>query len=180
MEKLIEKLEGELRNVAGGKSLAPLKERLGEEITVCFLRVVVSALQWTSVGYYSALRLAGMKFGKRVGENSGKTEFSLVLEEIKRIMTALRGGRIEVRILPEPGGAEFKIYGSPSLIDIPNVLQNLCFFEEGFIEGYIDGVIAKNGPLAVAGKGTTVENVSVEEKRCVGLGDDYCGFLIKF
>jgi predicted hydrocarbon binding protein len=95
-------------------------------------------------------------------------------------MTALRGGKLELKILPGSGGAELKIYESPSLIDTPNVLQNLCFFEEGFIEGYIDGAIAKNGPLAVAGEGSSVEKVSVEEKRCVGLGDDYCGFLIKF
>jgi predicted hydrocarbon binding protein len=173
MEKLIEKLEGELRDVAEGKSLAPLRD-------VCFLRTVISALQWTSVGYYSALRLAGMKFGKRVGEGSGKTEFSLVLEEIKRIITALRGGKVEFKVLPESGGAELKIYDSPFMADVPNVLQNLCFFEEGFIEGYIDGVIAKNGPLAVASTGLSVSKTSVEEKRCVGLGDDYCGFLIKF
>jgi len=26
----------------------------------------------------------------------------------------------------------------------------------------------------------SVTEVSVEEKRCIGLGDDFCGFLIKF
>ena len=180
MEKIIEKLEKELREVAEGKTLKPLREKFGEEITVCFLRVVVSALQWTSVGYHSALRLAGMKFGKRLGEGSERTELSLVSEEIKRIMRALRGGRVEVEILSESREAELKIYDSPCLINIPNVLQSLCLFEEGFIEGYIDGVIAKNGPLAVASKELSIERVSVEEKRCVGLGDEYCSFLIKF
>jgi len=59
-------------------------------------------------------------------------------------------------------------------------LQSLCFFEEGFIEGYIDGVIAKKGSLTVVGGKVSVNKVSVEEKRCIGLGDDHCGFLIKF
>jgi len=169
MEQLIEKLEKELREAAEGK-----------ETPISFLRVVISALQWTSVGYFSALRLAGMKLGKRVGEGSEKTEISLVLEELKRIIIALKGGKVELEILPGAKGAEFKIYDSPTMAEIPNVLQNLCFFEEGFIEGYIDGVITKNGSLAIAGTSLSVSETSVEEKRCVGLGDDYCGFLIKF
>jgi len=180
MEKIIGQLIEELKQAAEGKERKPIKEKMGEEITVYYDHVLTSALQWASVGYSSALRLAGMKFGKRAGEESKKTEFSLVLEEVKGIIIALRGGKVELNILPESRGAELKIYNSPSLIDTPNVLQNLCFFEEGLIEGYIEGVITKNGPLAVAGEELSVSKVSVEEKRCVGLGDDYCGFLIKF
>lgn len=180
MEKIIEGFEKELRDIAEGKPQKPLREKLGKDITVCFLRVAIYALQWTSVGYHSALRLAGMKLGRRMGEGSEKTEFSLVLEEVKRIIKALRGGRIESEIMPETRVAQLKIYDSPITTDIPNVLQNLCFFEEGFIDGYLDGVIAKKGPLAIASTGLSVEKVSVEEKRCIGLGDDHCGFLIKF
>ncbi|KPJ71676.1 hypothetical protein AMJ50_00880 [Parcubacteria bacterium DG_74_3] len=180
MEKIIEGIEKELRDVAEGKPLKPLKKQLGEEITVCYLRVALFALQWTSVGYHSALRLAGMKLGKRVGTGSEKTELSLVLEEIARILRALRGGEVETEIMPESRGAQIKIYDSPLLNDIPNILQNICFFEEGFIEGYLDGVIAKQGALALAEAKFSISEVSVEEKRCVGLGDDHCGFLIKF
>jgi len=180
MEKIIAELEKELRDVAKGKPRKPLGEKLGKEITLNFLRVVIFTLQWTSVGYHSALRLAGMKLGRRIGEGSEKTEFSLVLEEVKRIIIALRGGRVESEIMPETKGAKLKIYDSPITVDVPNVLQNLCFFEEGFIDGYLDGVIAKSGPLAIANTGLSVEKVSVEEKRCIGLGDDHCEFLIKF
>lgn len=180
MEKIIEKLEKELRQVAEGKPPKPLREKLGKEITLSFLKVVIFTLQWTSVGYHSALRLAGMKLGRRIGEGSEKTEFSLALEEVERIIKALKGGRVEIEILPEERGAQLKVYDSPLTADIPNVLQNICFFEEGFIEGYLDGVIAKKGPLAMADREFSIEKVSVEEKRCVGLGDDHCGFLIKF
>ncbi|MFC1663554.1 hypothetical protein ACFL0A_00245 [Patescibacteria group bacterium] len=180
MEKIIGQLEKKLRDVADGKPVKPLKEEMGDEITVCFTRVVISALQWTSVGYDSALRLAGMKLGKRMGTTCEKTEFSLVLEEVKRIIRALRGGRVETEISAKLKRAQLKVYNSPFVAGIPNVLQNICFFEEGFIEGYFDGVIAKKGPIAMAGQDYSVSEVDVEEERCVGLGDDFCGFLIKF
>jgi predicted hydrocarbon binding protein len=121
-----------------------------------------------------------MKLGKRLGEGSEKTELGLVLEEIKKIIEYLRGGRVEIEIMPDVKGAQLKIYDSYLTSGIPNILQNLCFFEEGFIEGYLDGVIAKNGSLAVASQGISVLGVTCQEIRCVGLGDKFCEFLIKF
>lgn len=121
-----------------------------------------------------------MKLGNKIGTSSEKTELSLVLEEIKKMLEALGEGRVEVEIEPELKGAQIKIHESSLTANVPNVMQTLCFFEEGFIEGYIDGVISKIGSLAVAGGQTSVNKVTVEEKRCIGLGDDFCGFLIKF
>lgn len=180
MEKIIEDLEKDLRNIIEGKSLKIKRKELGDTVDIRALRMIVYTLQWVSVGYQSALRLAGMKFGKRMGENSERTELSLVLEEIKKIIEVLREGKVEIEIIPKEKGTWLKIYQSALTAEIPNILQNLCFFEEGFIEGYLDGVIAKKGPIAVAGTGISIEKVSCEEKRCVGLGDNFCGFLIKF
>ena len=180
MERIIEDLEKDLRSIVEGKPLKTLRKELGDEVNIRALRMIVYALQWTSVGYQSALRLAGMKFGKRLGENSERTELSLVLEEIKKIIEVLRQGKVEIEILPKERGVQLKIYESSLTAGVPNVMQNLCFFEEGFIEGYFDGVIAKKGPIAVAGAEVSISKVSCEEKRCIGLGDDFCGFLIKF
>jgi predicted hydrocarbon binding protein len=180
MEKIIEDLGKDIADIIKDKSPKSLRKELGDDADIRLLRMIVFSLQWTSVGYQSALRLAGMKLGRRMGENSKKTEFSLVLNEIKKIIEGLKGGEVKIEIMPGSKGAQINIYNSSLTAGVPNVLQNLCFFEEGFIEGYIDGVMAKNGPLAVAGEETSVKNVSVEEKRCVGLGDDHCGFLIKF
>jgi len=180
MEKIIEGLEKDLRDIIEGKSLKILRKEIGDKVDIRCGRMVIFSLQWASVGYQSALKFAGMKFGKRMGENSERTELSFVLEEIKKIIETLEGGRVEIKIMPELKGAELKIYESSLTAGVPNVLQNLCFFEEGFIEGYLDGVISKKGPLAVAGGETSVARVSVEEKRCIGLGDDCCAFLIKF
>jgi len=180
MEKIIEGLEKDLRDIIEGRLLGDIRKELRDSIDIRVLRMVVFALQWTSVGYQSALRLAGMKLGKRIGSLSEKSELSLVLEEIKVILESLRQGKVEIEIMPEAKGAQLKIYESSLAAGVPNVLQNLCFFEEGFIEGYLDGAISKMGSLAVAGGEVSITNVSCEEKRCIGLGDDFCGFLIKF
>ncbi|MBU0546592.1 MAG: V4R domain-containing protein [Patescibacteria group bacterium] len=180
MEKIIEDLEKDIADIIKEKPLKSLRKELGDDADIRLLRMIVFSLQWTSIGYQSALRLAGMKFGRRIGENSEKTELSLVLNEIKKIIETLKGGKVEIEIMPGLKGVQIKIYDSFLTSGVPNVLQNLCFFNEGFIEGYIDGVMAKNGSLVVAGEESSVKKVSVEEKRCIGLGDDYCGFLIKF
>lgn len=180
MEKIIEGLEKDLRNIIEGKPLKILRKDLGDVVDIRILRMIIFSLQWVSVGYQSALRLAGMKFGKRVGENSNRTEFSLALEEIKKIIETLKGGTVELSMMPELKGVELRVYESSLAAEVPNVLQNLCFFEEGFIEGYLDGIIAKLGALTIAGGEVSITKVNVEEKRCVGLGDDFCGFLIKF
>lgn len=180
MEKIIEDLEKDLRDIIKGKSPKKIREGLGDMVDLRALRMVDYALQWTSVGYQSVLRLAGMKFGQRLGTNSERTELSLVLEEIKNLFEGLKEGKVEIEMIPNSRGAQIKIFESSLTNKIPNVLQNLCFFKEGFIEGYIDGVIAKKGPLAVAGAEISVGKITCEEKRCVGLGDEFCGFLIKF
>jgi predicted hydrocarbon binding protein len=180
MEKLIENLEKELQDIIEGRPLKQKRKELGDTVDIRLCRMMIFALQWTSVGYQSALRLAGMKFGKRMGQNSEKSELLLVLEEIKKIIESLRGGKVEIEMLPESKGAQLKIYESSLTAGVPNVLQTLCLFEEGFIEGYLDGVISKIGSLTAVGRKISITKVSCEEKRCVGLGDDFCGFLIKF
>ena len=180
MERIIKDLQEDLRNIIEGKKAKTLRKRGGDLIDIRIPRIIDFSLQWTSVGYQSALRLAGMKLGRRMGENSERTELSLVLEEIKKIIEGLREGKVEIEIMPELKEVQLKIYESSLTAGVPNVMQNLCFFEEGFIEGYFDGVIAKKGPIAVAGAEVSISKVSCEEKRCIGLGDDFCGFLIKF
>jgi len=180
MEKLIEELERDLKSVLEGKEIKPKRKELGEEVNILLCRMVVYSLQWASVGYQSALRFAGMKLGKRFGENSERTELSLVLEEIKEIIEYLKGGRIEIEMIPDIRSVQIKVHDSYLTSGIPNILQNLCFFEEGFIEGYLEGAIAKHGSLSVAGEGISISSVTCQEIRCVGLGDEFCGFLIKF
>jgi len=180
MEKIIEALEKDLRDIIEGRPLKTQRKELGDQVDIRLCQLIIYSLQWTSVGYQSALRLAGMKFGKRMGENSERSELSRVLEEIKKIIEFLKEGKVEIEMMPELKGVQIKIYESSLTAGIPNVLQALCFFTEGFIEGYLEGVISKQGALTIMAQEFSVTKVSCEEKRCIGLGDDFCGFLIKF
>lgn len=180
MEKIINELEKDLIDIIKDKPLNNLRKDLGDEVNIRYLRMIVFGLQWTSVGYQAALRLAGMKFGKRIGTVFEQTELSLVIEGIKKIIETLRNGKVKIEVLPKLKGIQLNIYESSISWAVPDVSQKLCFFEEGFIEGFIDGVISKRGPIIVVGKETSIKRVSVEEKKCVGLGDNFCGFLISF
>lgn len=180
MEKIIEDLEKDLGDIIKGKPPKAIREEFGDMADIRLLRMVVFSLQWASVGYQSALRFAGMRLGRRLGENSERAELSLILEEIKRVIETLKGGKVEFGVIPDLKGAELKVFESSLVAKVPNVLQNLCFFEEGFIEGYLDGVISKKGSIVVIGGENNFTKVSCKEMRCVGLGDDFCGFLIKF
>mgnify|MGYP001773036943 CR=1 FL=1 len=178
MEKIIEDLVKDLTSIVEGKKLEKKRENLGDLVDIRFLRMVNFALQWTSVGYQSALRLAGMKLGKKIGTLSNKTETSLILEEIKKIFEFLKAGKVEFEIIPKETKALLRIYESSLTFGLPNVSQNLCFFEEGFIEGYFDGIISKVGTIGLV-DGKSLNKVEVTEQKCVGLGNNFCEFLIK-
>lgn len=180
MEKIIEELEKELGAIIDGKPLKTKRKKLGDEIDVRFCRMIVFSLLWASVGYQSGLRLAGMKLGKSMGIKCEKTELGVILGEIKKIIERLREGEVEIRVMPDYKGVQFIISEGAVSYGVPNILQNICFFEEGFIEGYLDGAISKLGPLILVGFDGAIRNVSVKERRCIGLGDKYCEFLISF
>jgi predicted hydrocarbon binding protein len=180
MEKIIVGLEKDAKDIIDGKSINFLRKELGDKIDIRAVRALVLSLQWASAGYRSALRLAGMKFGRRLGMVSEKTELSLVLGEIKRLFEALGVGKIDIELKLEEKDAKIKLYESYLTSGLDSIMQNLCFFEEGFIDGYINGVISKVGPLSVVGGQISVKQVDVEETKCIGLGNNFCEFSIKF
>jgi hypothetical protein len=67
------------------------------------------SLQWSSAGYKSALRFAGMKFGRRLGEMSSSRELSLVLGEIKKIIEGLKEGEVKFEVSENKSVAQFKL-----------------------------------------------------------------------
>ena len=180
MEEIIGDLEKELGNIIQGKPVKPIRRELDDMVDIRALRMLVYSLEWTSAGYQTALRISGKKIGKRIGRNSDKLELSLALKEVKKIIEALGIGKAEIQILPKLDGALFRIYESALTAEVSKTSQRFCFFEEGFIEGYLEGVISKKGFLVLAKEEVGVTEINVEEKKCVGLGDNFCEFLIKF
>jgi len=176
MERIIQDLQEDLRNIIEGKKVKTLRNKEGDLAYLRLLRMVHFSLQWASVGYQSALRFAGMKFGKRLGEMSSSRELSLILEEIKKIVEELKEGEVEFKILDKENTAQFKIYNSALTSSVPNISQNLCFFKEGFIEGYLQGVISLRGLFLSHFK--NISKVEVKETKCQGKGDKFCQFTI--
>jgi predicted hydrocarbon binding protein len=176
MEEVIQVLQNDLRNIIEDKPTKTLREESGDLVDLRALRIVNFSLQWASVGYQSALRFAGMKFGRRLGENSETKELSSLLRELKKLIESLKAGKIEVKLQALSKKAFLTIYESALSAGVPNISQNLCFFEEGFIEGYLDGVIAKQGSLI--GGFENITEVEVRETKCQGKGDPFCQFTI--
>ncbi|MCD6233005.1 hypothetical protein J7J81_01295 [bacterium] len=176
MERIIEDLQEDLRNIIEGKPPKVLRKESGDLIDLRLLRIVDFSLQWASVGYKSALRFAGMKFGRRMGEDSVTRELSSLLGEIKVLIEKLKDGKVEIEVLPEKEKAQFRVHSSSLVSSVPNISQTICFFKEGFIEGYLDGVIKKQGSLTANFK--KISEVVVEETKCQGKGDKYCQFTI--
>ncbi len=173
-------LEKDVQKIIRGEELAPIRKEMGDKVDIRLIRMIIFSLQEASTGYKSALRFAGMKLGKRMGTNSSKSEISLTLEEIKTIIEAFKGGKVEVGISDTKKQATLKISSCYLGHNTPNTDQSLCYFEEGFIEGYIEGAIKKIGTLAVAEKENGVTNVNVNEVKCCGKGDEICEFEINF
>ena len=176
MERIIQDLQEDLESIIKGGKPRVLRKRAGDLIDLRVLRMIDFSLQWASVGYQSALRFAGMKFGRRLGEMSSSRELSLILEEIKRIVEGLKEGEVEFKILDKENTAQFKVYNSALTSSVPNISKNLCFFEEGFIEGYLQGVISLRGFFLAHFK--NIRKVEVKETKCQGKGDKFCQFTI--
>lgn len=176
MERLIQDLQEDLRDIIEGKKPRVLREKTEDLVDLRALRIIDFSLQWASVGYKSALRFAGMKFGRRLGEMSSSRELSLVLKEIKKIIEELKEGEVEFEVSEKKNIAQFKVYNSSLTNSVPNISQNICFFREGFIEGYLGGIIAVRGSLLAFFK--NISKVEVKETKCQGKGDKFCQFTI--
>jgi len=178
MERIIRELQKDLRNIIEDKKPRALRKKSGDLVDLRALRIIDFSLQWASVGYKSALRFAGMKFGRRLGEMSSSRELSSILKEIKKIVEGLKEGEAKFQIMEKESMAQFKVYNSSLTNSVPNISQNLCLFREGFIEGYLGGIIAVRGSLLVFFK--NVNRIEVEETKCQGKGDKFCQFTIVF
>ena len=176
MEKIIENLERELRDIIENKPRKTLRKDLGDMIDLRLLRMIVFSLQWASVGYQSALRFAGMKFGRRLGMDSNSREMRNLLDEVKTLIESLKDGRIEIEYTLKEKKINFKVFDAALVSSIANGGQSVCFFKEGFIEGYLDGAIKKQGSLTAEFQ--EIKGVRVEETKCQGKGDKYCQFTI--
>lgn len=178
MERAIRQIEGDLELLLRDQIPSVLRKDVGDAVDLRAARLIVLALQWASVGYQSALRFAGAKFGQNVGAYLEARELSLALGAIKKIFEKLKWGKIEIGTFPQQKKAILRIADSLTSAGVPNVDQSLCFFEEGFIEGCLDGIIKSRGPLSLMGFNGNISGVDVKEVHCVGQGAPVCEFSV--
>ena len=178
MEELIREIEKDLVLFLQDKTPASLRGEIGDNIDLRAARLIIYSLQWASVGYQSVLRFAGGKLGRAIGINFEGRELSLVLKNLKKIFEGLNWGKTEIETKPKDKKIILKIIDSLTSAGVQNIKQNLCFFEEGFIEGSLDGIIKRKGFLTLFGLKGNINRVGVKETKCVGLGDDFCEFTI--
>ncbi|MBI4101506.1 MAG: hypothetical protein HY443_00885 [Candidatus Nealsonbacteria bacterium] len=178
MEKAIKQIEEDLDLLLRDQVPGVLRKELGDGVDLRAARLIILSLQWASVGYQSALRFAGAKFGQGIGVYLEVRELSLALESLKKIFEKLKWGKVEIEMALQQKKAILRIVDSLTSSGVPNINQNLCFFEEGFIEGCLEGVIKGRGSLSLMGFPGNISGVDVREARCVGQGASACEFEI--
>lgn len=178
MEKLIRNIEEDLGLLIKGQTLTSPRKELKDEIDFRAARLIIYSLQWASVGYQSALRFAGAKIGQETGNHFVSREISLILKDIKKIFEGLKWAKVETEIDIKNKKINLRLIDSLTSAGISNINQSICFFEEGFIDGCLDGVIKRSGPLTLTGVPEGITGVDVKETKCVGLGDPHCEFTI--
>ncbi len=178
MEELIKKIEKDLTLFIRDEKPASLRGKMGDSVDLRAARLIIYSLQWASVGYQSVLRFSGEKLGRAIGTNFEGREISMVLKNLKKIFEGLGWGKVEIEIKLKDKNVVLRIIDSLTSSGVQNINQNLCFFEEGFIEGSLDGIIKTKGPLILVGSEKNIDRIDVKETKCVGLGDDFCEFTI--
>lgn len=178
MERAIKQIEEDLACLLRGVTPAAIRKELSDNVDLRAARLIIFSLQWASVGYQSALRFAGAKLGQTMGTHFETRELSLIFGEIKKLFEGLKWGKVETEIRLKEKRISLKLIDSLTSASVGNINQNLCFFEEGFIEGCLDGIIKQKGALALLGLDEAISRVDVKEMKCVGQGADFCEFTI--
>lgn len=178
MKDIINKIEEDLSSLLHDEALLPTRKELEDSVDVRAARMIILSLQWASVGYQSVLRFAGAKLGQTTGVHFETRELSHILQGFKKIFEGLKWGRVETETKPEGEKISLRLIDSLTSAGIQNINQSLCFFEEGFIEGCLDGIIKNKGALTMVGLEGNIKRTDVKETKCVGLGDDFCEFTI--
>lgn len=178
MRELIEKIKEDFDLFLKDKTPSLLRKEEGDKADIRAARLIIFSLLWASVGYQSVLRFGGLKTGKEIGSEIEERRLDTTLNKLKKILESLNWGKIEIKVNPEAKTATLTITDSLTAAGTPKVNQRLCFFEEGFIEGFLEGVIYKNRFLYLGIPGQNIKEVEVKETKCIGLGNDYCEFKI--
>ena len=128
-------------------------------------RLLIYSLEWLSVGYFSALYMAGKKFAKN------SLAEKCVSDSVREANAFLEGffvkaGIGDLKLVGESGARYvYRLENCSSCAGMCPVEKQICYFEAGIIAGFLEAKLRKR--------------VVVRETLCGGLGDDCCEFVAR-
>ncbi len=127
-------------------------------------RAIIYSLEWLSVGYFSALYMAGKKYAKHALAERIKGKLPDAHTFLVKFFSDMGFGKLVVE------GAQNKRYvyrleHCSTCWEMPPVGKPVCFFEAGLIAGILEAKLGKR--------------VTVTETLCGGLGDNCDEFIAR-
>lgn len=138
-------------------------KRHGKE-SILSKRAVIYSLEWLSVGYFSALYMAGKKLGKHNIAGRIKGGVTNANEFLVKFFADMGFGKLSI---VNSSGAKYvyRLDHCSTCWKMAPVGKQVCFFEAGLIAGILEEKIGKR--------------VIVQETLCGGLGDECDEFIAR-
>lgn len=127
-------------------------------------RAIIYSLEWLSVGYFSALYMAGKKFAKHSLADRIKGRVKDSNEFLIKFFGDMGFGKLRI-VNTNSSRFVYRLEHCATCWKMAPVGKQVCFFEAGMIAGILE---AKTG-----------KRVTVQETLCGGLGDECDEFIAR-
>jgi predicted hydrocarbon binding protein len=143
------------------KSLLQGKGSTGRNIDINIEKLITLSLKQMSVGYDSALYLAGYRSGESFVQGLGIRDESGLKKNLELMFNRSGMGDAEIS---GNNPVILKVKKSSTCYGIQSSQKPVCFFKAGFFAGAVSSIKGKKVPCV--------------EKKCHAKGDDHCEFEI--
>lgn len=128
-------------------------------------KLLIYSLEWLSVGYFSALYMAGKKLAKNsLVEKIESNDMVDVNKFLENFFVKACIGKLKLVGVSDQRYV-YRLEECNTCRDIRPVGREICYFEAGIIAGVLEAKLKKR--------------VVIRETLCGGLGDDYCEFIAR-
>ncbi len=141
-----------------------IKNEEKKKISAVTYQILLLSLYSLSSGYFSALYIAGKRYGKDELAKKIEGDLNKSLPLFCKIFSKMGLGKL--KLIGKTDGKRMTFQLKNGLAkDIGVVEKHICYFEAGIIAGFLEGKLNKH--------------VIVQETLCCGMGDEYCEFIAR-